>query len=41
MIDLTLKILALTIFVFVWGFAWTCFLDKEEASWNTPHNIKE
>jgi hypothetical protein len=32
MIDLILKILALAMLVFVWGFAWTWVMDKDEAA---------
>jgi hypothetical protein len=39
MIDLILKILALAMLVFVWGFAWTWVLDKDEAVWNAAHGI--
>jgi hypothetical protein len=31
MIELILKILALAMLVFVWGFVWTWALDKDEA----------
>ncbi len=31
MIDLILKILALAMLIFVWGFAWTWVADRDEA----------
>jgi hypothetical protein len=39
MIDLILKILALAVLVFVWGFAWTWAANREEAK--ATRNITE